>query len=54
MDRTTGRQARAAVGAAGNLDQGRPFADGLRELLGQDCLADPNQPYTVRVAAESD
>ena len=54
VDRNTGLQARAAVAAAVNLDQGRPFDDGLRELLGQDCLADPNQPYTVRVAAESD
>ena len=54
VDRNTGLQARAAVAAAVNLDQGRPFDDGLWELLGQDCLADPNQPYTVRVAAESD
>ena len=48
------KERRAAVAAAVNLDQGRPFDDGLWELLGQDCLADPNQPYTVRVAAESD
>ena len=54
VDRNAALQARAAVAAAVNLDQGRPFDDGLRELLGQDCLADPNQPYTVRVAAESD
>ena len=53
VDRNTALQARAAVAAAVNLDQGRPFDNGLRELLGQDCLTDPDQPYTVRVAAES-
>jgi len=42
--------ARAAVAAAVNLDQGRPFDTGLRELLGQAGILDPNQPYTARVA----
>lgn len=53
VDRNAALQARAAVAAAVNLDQGRPFDDGLRELLGQDGVLDPGQPYTVRVAAES-
>ena len=53
VDQNPEDQARAAVAAAVNLDQGRPFDDGLRELLGQDGVLDPGQPYTVRVAAES-
>ena len=50
VDRNAALQARAAVAAAVNLDQDRPFDTGLRELLGQDGILDPNQPYTARVA----
>ena len=50
VDRNAALQARAAVAAAVNLDQGRPFDTGLRELLGQAGILDPNQPYTARVA----
>lgn len=53
VDQNTDAQAKAAVAAAVNLNQGRAFDDGLPELLGADCLTDPDQPYTVRIPVEA-
>ena len=52
VDQNAGLQAKAAVAAAVNLDQGRPFDSGLADLLGE-TYTDPDQPYTLRVPVEA-
>ena len=52
VDQNVGLQAKAAVAAAVNLDQGRPFDSGLADLLGE-TYTDPDQPYTLRVPVEA-
>ena len=52
VDQNAGLQAKAAVAAAVNLDQGRPFDSGLADLLGA-TYTDPDRPYTLRIPVEA-
>ena len=52
VDQNVETQAKAAVAAAINLNQGLPFDSGVQELLGEDYFT-PAQPYEVRVPAEA-
>lgn len=52
VDQNVETQAKVAVAAAINLNQGLPFDDGMEDLLEED-YATPVQPYEVRVPVEA-